>query len=56
MTTEPYPEEPPALLVHPDDVDLPEIKAKAAKLGFNVVASPYVRRGSAYVARKPKLP
>lgn len=45
----------PVLFVHPDDVPLPEIKARAAELGANVVGSRYVPRGQAYLARPDEI-
>lgn len=40
------------MFVHPEDVDLPHIKAEAAQRGVSVVANPIVRRGTAYIARR----
>lgn len=42
------------MFVHPDDVNLPDIKAMAAERGVNIVASTVVPRGAALFARPPK--
>ena len=33
------------LIVHPDDLNLADVKAKAAELGITVVADKYIPRG-----------
>lgn len=42
------------VLVHPADFELAELKAEAAKLGADVVASPNVPRGMQFLTRQPE--
>lgn len=43
------------LMVNPEDVDLAEMKAKAAALGATVVANRFVPRGQAFRTRQSVL-
>lgn len=50
----------PVVVVHPEDVNLADAKAKAADLGATIVGNPYVPRGQVFVvnpkALLPKFP
>lgn len=39
----------PLIIAHPGDVDLPALKAQAAKLGADVSTSPFVPPGQMFV-------
>lgn len=39
----------PTLLVHPDDVNLADIKALAAEHGASVVPAPHIPRGQGFL-------
>lgn len=42
------------VIVHPDDVNLADVKALAAQYDTNVVGNPYCPRGKAFVMRDPR--
>lgn len=43
------PDDSPIMFVHPDDVDLAELKGNFAAMGISIQTSPNVQRGQAYL-------